>query len=241
MLSVHFRWVSLFALCCTLPAAPALCQQVPASGPMVITTGKGEVESKPDRASLEFTVETRAPSAAAAGAENSRRQRAVLDTLQRVGVLADQIQTASLQVTPEIVYPGSGQSPKVTGYVARNSVRVEVQKLEMTGLLVDAALAKGANGIAGLTFFSSRAAELRREALSKAVSAARLDAEAMARAAGYQLSGLIEISAGAGESPVMLSVDLARPRMMAAPEPTPVSVGTLKVVEVVSVRWSVKQ
>lgn len=233
-----------FWLAVTLPLAmqPAFAQQTGAPAPMVITVGRGEVELKPDRARVEFGVETRAQSAAAAAADNSRRQRAVLDTLQRLGIGADQLQTASLQVTPEMVYPGQGQPPKVSGYVARNSVRVEVLKLDQTGSLIDAALARGATNVAGLQFYSSRATEARREALAKAVASARLDAEAMVKAAGYQLGALIEITSSTpSDGPVFASMEFARPRMAALAEPTPVNPGELRVTEVVTARWTIKQ
>lgn len=235
---------SLIVACAIIPAVfPAAAQQTAPFVPQVITTGRGEVELKPDRAQVLFNVETRAPSAATAAAENSRRQRAVLDTLQRLGISPDQLQTASLQVAPEMVYPGQGVPPKVSGYVARNSVRVEVLKLEQTGSLVDAGLAKGASGIDGLFFYSSRAAEARREALAMAVSAARLDAEAMVKAAGYQLGGLLEIAGSqAPDSPTFMSMDVSSSTraLRAAPAPTPVSPGEIKISETVTVRWAVK-
>ena len=225
------------------PLTPAAGQQASAPVPQVITAGRGEVDIKPDRVRMEFGVETRAASAASAASENSRRQRAVLDTLLKLGVGQDQIQTANLQVTPEMVYPGQGLPPKVSGYVARNSVRVEVLKLELAGVLVDASLAKGATNVMGLQFYSSRAAEARREALVRAVKAARLDAEAMATAAGYQLGSLIEISSGGpSEPPMPMRMDMMKSVGLAArEEPTPVNPGELKVVETVSVRWAVKQ
>ncbi len=231
------------ALALVVPPARVVGQQVPSTVPQVITAGRGEVDIKPDRVRMEFGVETRAVSAASAAAENSRRQRAVLDTLLKLGVGQDQVQTANLQVTPEMVYPGQGLPPKVSGYVARNSVRVEVLKLELAGALVDAALAKGATNVMGLQFYSSRAAEARREALMSAVRAARLDAEAMATAAGYQLGALIEISSGgSSEGPMPMRMDMVRSVGLAArEEPTPVNPGELKVVETVSVRWAVKQ
>lgn len=222
---------------------PVVGQQSAPFIPQVVTTGRGEVDLKPDRAHVLFSVETRAATAAAAASENSRRQRAVLDTLQRLGVSPDQLQTASLQVAPEMVYPGQGLPPKVSGYVARNSVRVEVLKLEMTGTLVDAGLAKGASGIDGLNFYSSRAGEARREALAIAVTIARLDAEAMAKAAGYQLGGLLEISANqSSDGPVLMSMAYSRSdrAIGKSPAPTPVNPGELKVSETVTVRWAVK-
>lgn len=222
-------------------ATPLVAQQAAPPVPQVVTVGRGEVDIKPDRAQLLFSVETRASTAAAAAAENSRRQRAVLDTLQRLGVAADQLQTAYLQVTPEMVYPGQGLPPKVSGYVARNSVRVEVLKLDQTGILVDAGLAKGSTGIGGLHFYSSKAAEARREALSKAVVAARLDAEAMAKAAGYQLGELLEIVANSSsDGPILMSMASRAEGVSSDMGPTPVNPGEIKVSQVVTVRWAVK-
>jgi uncharacterized protein len=219
--------------------SPVAAQQAAPPVPQVVTGG--DVDIKPDRAQVLFSVETRASTAAAAAAENGRRQRAVLDTLQRLGVAPDQLQTAYLQVTPEMVYPGQGLPPKVSGYVARNSVRVEVLKLDQTGILVDAGLAKGSTGIGGLSFYSSKAAEARREALSRAVVAARQDAEAMAKAAGYQLGELLEIvSNSSSDGPVLMGM---APRAMEASSdmrPTPVNPGEIKVSQTVTVRWAVK-
>lgn len=234
---------SLLAIMVTIsPAGGVFAQQAAAPVPQVVTVGRGEVELKPDRARAQFSVETRSSTAAAAATENGRRQRAVLDTLQRLGVSPEQLQTSNLQVAPEMVYPGQGLPPKVSGYVARNSVQVEILKLEQTGTLVDAGLAKGASGIGGLYFYSSRAAEARREALARAVVAARLDAESMAKAAGYQLGALLEIVATPSfDGPVMMSMENVRNlRASASPAPTPVSPGELKISESVTVRWAVK-
>lgn len=223
------------------PGALAVAQQPTPPIPQVVTVGRGEVDLKPDRAQVHFSVETRASSAAAAGAENGRRQRAVLDTLQRLGISPDQIRTEYLQVTPEMVYPGQGLPPKVSGYVARNSVRVEVLRLEQTGILVDAGLAKGSTGIGGLQFYSSKAAEARREALSKAVVAARLDADAMAKAAGYQLGELLEIVGSPSfDSPVRMNMELRSAKAMSDTGPTPVNPGEIKISETVTVRWAIK-
>jgi uncharacterized protein YggE len=221
--------------------APVAAQQATPPVPQVVTVGRGEVDVKPDRAQVLFSVETRASTATAAAAENSRRQRAVLDTLQRLGVAADQIQTAYLQVTPEMVYPGQGLPPKVSGYVARNSVRVEVLKLDQTGILVDAGLAKGSTGIGGLQFYSSKEAESRREALSKAVISARLDAEVMAKAAGYRLGELLEIVGNQPSgSPVFMGMELRSAKASGDMGPTPVNPGEIKISETVTVRWAVK-
>jgi len=223
------------------PALAAAQQPAAPQVPQIVTTSRGDVDLKPDRAKVQFSVETRASTAAAAAADNSRRQRAVLDTLQKLGITANQMQTSNLQVTPEMVYPGQGLPPKVSGYVARNSVRVDVIKLEQTGTLIDAGLAKGSTGIGGLNFYSSKAVEAHREALGRAVTAARLDAEAMAKAAGLQLGDLLEITAYPSNEMPMMDYAVARSmKAMASPAPeTSVNPGELKITETVMVRWAV--
>jgi uncharacterized protein len=249
MLSRTIRLLSFSALACGLPIQPARAQQsspvVPAvPAPQVTTVGRGDVDLKPDRARIEFSVETRAQTAASASAETSRRQRAVLDTLKKLGVADAQISTANLQVTPEVVYPGQGQAPKVAGYIARNSIRIDVLRLELVGALVDAAIAKGATEASGLQFYSSRNAEVRREALAKAVESARADAQSMARAAGYELGALIELSSGNAGSDgiVFAAAPMPRQRLaLAMAEPTPVNPGEIKISETVTARWALRQ
>ncbi len=229
----------------SLISLPARAQQACPPVPQVITSARGEVDLRPDRARIELSVETRASTPAAAAAENARRQRAVLDAIQRFQLGEDQIQTAALQVTPEMVYPGQGQPPKVSGYVARNSVRVDVQKLADTGPIIDTALEQGATGVGSLSFYASNVDSARHEALDKAIKAARLDAESMVRAAGYQIAGVLEISSSAPFDGPIAYADLAvSPRGMLAAraaEPTPVNPGELKVVATVTVKWSLRQ
>jgi hypothetical protein len=118
---------------------------------------------------------------------------------------------------------------------------IEVRKLEPAGALVDAALAKGATGIVGLQFYSTGVEEARRTALARAVISARLDAESMVRAAGYQLGTLLEITSSAPSGgPVKLRLEASAPQMAGtASAPTPVSPGELRVSEVVTVRWAI--
>src|SRR4030095_11995683 len=59
--------------------------------PQISTSGPGETKVQPDRATISFGVETRRPTAAQAGAENARRQRAVLDTLKKLGLQETQL------------------------------------------------------------------------------------------------------------------------------------------------------
>jgi uncharacterized protein YggE len=225
-----------------LLAAPLTARAQGAPGPaaaipQIVTSATADVELKPDRATLVFTVESRGATAANAGVETARKQRAVLDTLRVLGIAADQMSTASIEIHPEFVYPGENKPPRVSGYVARNSLRVEVRNIEQTGALIDAALAKEATGIGSLQFSSSRQDDARRMALENAVTKAKAEAEAMAKAAGGVLGSLIELSAlPSYERPVALEMNAMR-MAPAAQQATPVSPGQIKISASVSGRW----
>lgn len=221
-----------------LGSVPARAQQTLVTAPpipQIITTGRGEVRAAPDRATLFFAVETRATNAAAAGADNARRQRAVLDTLRKLGLTDDMLGTAGYQVSPEYAYEPN-KSPRIIAYVARNTVRAEIRRLDLLGRYIDGALGAGANQISSLNFSTSREDEVRREALTAAVARAKADAEAMARAAGGSLGTLLELSAGYEYPRPMMAMD-SRMKVAAESE-TPIVAGDQTVAATVNARWA---
>ena len=207
--------------------------------PQLSVSATADVEVKPDQATLTLTIESRGNTAAKAGAETARKARAVIDTVKALGVSVDLIKTLRLDISPEYSYPGKGEPPRLTGYVARNSIRVDVRTIDQTGALIDAALAKEASGLGALQFSSSKADEARLQALARAVAKAREEAAAMATAAGGSLGGLVEMNASpAQEAFEQASADYRMARMSASTPPeTPVSRGLLKFSALVSGKW----
>lgn len=204
--------------------------------PEILVSGTGEVRVSPDRATIILGVQSRATTAAAAGQENARRQRAILDTLRALGLTSDQLSTANYNVSPDMQYSPNGQTPpKVIGYSVTNSVRAEVRRIEDVGRLIDAALAKGANEISSLRFYSSMADSARRAALAAAVSDARQDAEVLARAAGGSLGPLLELSTA--QSPIVPIREMDFSARAAAPK-TPIEPGQQTISASVTARWT---
>jgi uncharacterized protein YggE len=201
-----------------------------------MTSATGEAKVVPDRARIRIAVQTRATTAAAAGTANARKQRAVLDTLRALGFTSEQLTTVGYSVQPEFRYDKEGGTPQVIGYVVSNTIRADAPRIDLVGPAIDAALAKGANNIEGLEFYSSRADEARREALADAVARARGDADAMARAAGGTLGALMEISSFAQATPIE-GYAPAMARMDAKAAPTPIEPGEQTVRATVSMRW----
>ncbi len=204
--------------------------------PSIATSGTGEAKVTPDRAAVMVNVQTRASTAAAAASENARRTTAVLEALGKLGLPKSQLSTEGYSVNPEMVY-GSGQTPRVTGYVVTNTVRAETHRPEQAGAMIDAALGAGANVINGLSFFASSIDEPRREAVAAAVANARADAEAMARAAGGSLGDLIELTTQGPTVPPRPMYDMSVMARKAESAPTPVNPGDQTVSVFVSARW----
>lgn len=232
---------SFAVLVTVLAGATQLRAQQPAGSqpvPQIVTSGQGEAKIAPDRARLEISVQTRAQTAAAAGADNARKQKAVLDALRKLGFAADQLSTVNYNLYPEMQYDKEGQTSRVVGYTAMNTVRVEVRDLSLVGKAIDAALAAGANVISSLTFYAQNTDEARRLALSTAVARARADADAIAKAAGGLLGSLLEISTGEMRMPVPMNKVMMRAQVADAAETTPIDPGEQTISAYVTARWT---
>lgn len=205
----------------------------------LITSGQGEAKATPDRASVMVNVQTRGATAAAAATDNAQRTRAVLSALERLGLPREQLSTEGYSVYPEMAYDRNGGSPRVAAYVVTNTVRAETRQPAQAGAMVDAALGAGANMINSLSFYASSIEEPRRLAILNAVSAARADAEAMARAAGGSIGGLIELSTQGPTVPPRPMYDMAQMRKGAmGAEATPVNPGQQTVSVFITARWA---
>lgn len=204
--------------------------------PQVVATGHGESKVMPDRATILIAVETRAKTAADAGQLNARKLKAVQDSILKLGITRDQIATVQYTVSPDWRY--EERTRRLVGYVATNMLRVQIRKLEITGQLIDAALAGGATNIHSIDFTASMADSGRRAAIAAAVAQARADAETMARAAGGTLGQLLEINTqDMGPRPMQrMEVSMAAAKMDQSVE-TPITPGEQTITAMVFARW----
>jgi uncharacterized protein YggE len=139
-------------------------------------------------------------------------------------------------VYPEQRYEPN-KNPVIIGYVATNTIIVELKDLSKVGAVIDAALGAGANLISSLNFYASNLQQARQTAITSAIQVARAEAEVGARAAQGQLGGLLELTIGAYYAPQPRAV------MMMAKAPsdqameTPVQPGLETVAVEVTTRW----
>lgn len=185
---------SAFAVVGLMAAAQLGAQSPAPSGVSEITTsGRGEIRVAPDRATVLITVETHASTAAAASSANSEITMSTIKAVKSAATPQDTVTTESYMVMPDY------QKGKPSGFQARNTIRVQLHEIARVGGVIDAALAAGATQVPQVQFTSSAAMTARRQAIKLAVGEARLDAEALAEAAGGAVGRLLSINS-AGSS-----------------------------------------
>lgn len=204
--------------------------------PSITVSAQGSTRITPDRATVQVGVQTRAPTAAAASAENARIAQRVIAAVKALGIGAEQISTVNYSVNPDYRHQ-ENRAPQVIGYVVHNTVVVDVRQIEQVGRVIDASLSAGANMVNSLNFYASNTEEARRVALGSAVETARRDAEAIARAAGGTLGGLAEAHVGRFIMPMRGAVETGRMEMAAAPPPTPIEPGSELLSVHVMTKW----
>jgi uncharacterized protein YggE len=186
------------AVLCLLVAQDAV-----AADRTINISGQGEVRAEPDRATVTLGVEARKPTLEQARAEVDKGVTAVLKLTRDLAIDPKYVRTTRVQVHPEYDWNNQGRERRLLGYYVARQVEVELRNLEQLGTLMERAFAAGVNQVGDPQLDSSRRRELEREALAKAVADARLNAEAVAKAAGAKVGAPRTISAASSTVPPM--------------------------------------
>jgi len=221
-------------LACTLLVSTAVVASAQTAEPgrmfdatTLSLSAHGETKVVPDEATITLGVQTTAPVAAQAMAENAARMTAVTAALRGAGIADKGIQTSNLSLSAQYVYV-QDQPAKLTGYQASNEVTITVEDLARLGPAVDAVTAAGANQINGISFGLKDSSAAEDEARLAAVKALRAKAELYASATGYHVARLVSLSEGGGDQPEGRTVIVTAMKRSAAPN-VPVSSGQLTV------------
>ncbi len=182
-----------------LSAQPA--PQMPAlGGTRVDISATGESRRVPDIAIISAGVVTRAPTAAAAIAQNATRMERVLAALKAAGVAERDVQTSSINLNPDYRYENS-RPPQLTGYQASNQVSIRFRDIRNSGKILDALVAEGANQINGPSLTIDKPEAAMDEARVQALANGRARADLYARALGKRVVRLVAVSESGGYAP----------------------------------------
>src|SRR3954468_21262711 len=132
--------------------APRVLAQEPVQPgpPVVVTTGQATIAAVPDRAVVTIAAESLSRTPPDAQRQSADAMTAVMAKLQQAGIPKDAIRTVAYDLQPELDFANGRQT--IRGYVARNSIEVQVDDLSHMGVVLDAAGAGGATSIGGIRF-----------------------------------------------------------------------------------------
>lgn len=190
------------------------CGSVVAQERSVAVNGVGEVRAEPDRATVNLGIESRKPKLEEARAEVNRGVDAVLKLMTELKIDPKHVRTTRINVQPEYDWNNQGRERALLGYYVSRQVEIDLRNLDQLGTLMERALSIGVNQVGEPQLDSSRRRDLEREALAKAVADARLNAEALAKAAGAKVGSPRRIAASSDV--VMPPMPMMRAKMMGA-------------------------
>lgn len=233
-------FLSAFALTVTI-ASVSLAQPAPGGGPplpSIVVTGTAEVSAPPDRAMVSLGTVVEAKNALDAQKQIGQVMQRVIKDVKAQGIPDEKIRTAGLSLNPVYSHPApkAGQepeAPRIVGYRASNTVRVQVDDMELVGAVIDAGITAGANQLNSLSFDLRDDLKFRKQALQLAAQEARAKAEAIASALNLQLGEVIEVREEGGQPTYPVERRFAAPAAAA----TPVQPGQVQVNAGVTVRF----
>ena len=200
----------------------------------IVVSNSGEVSGEPDLAVLTVAVEVRSDSAAAVRDELSIRSEELRQALLDFGLDEDAITTNRFDIHERVdrrqmeedgVRPDSEAArEEYTYYQGRHSFTVEISAIDDVGAVIDTAVDGGADQVGHVTFTLSddKRAELREQALRKAIQGAQSEAETIADEIGSSVVEATVIDASDGQvSPVRREVAYAGDTATEGPKATP--------------------
>jgi uncharacterized protein len=161
---------------------------------VVAVSGSGDVLAVPDRALVMLAVEARNASLQSAQQEVNGAVERFLALADELRVPREQVQTTSANVQAEFDWNPETRERRMLGYYVSRQLRVELRELDKLGPLMERSVGIGVNQVSPPHLVSSRADELRREALSKAADDARRSAEALAKTLGARVGPVRRIA-----------------------------------------------
>ncbi len=158
----------------------------------------GKINRPADELQMKIGVITLQETAEDALEENSEKMRAIMESLEDLGLVEEDYETSHFSINPTYSpYPKNpplGWKPSIVGYEVKNTLQIHTQKLDLIGRVIDAANEEGANAITDLHFGVRSPRNYWKEAITAAATNAVSDARAIALATGVELVRVLSLS-----------------------------------------------
>ena len=200
-------------------AADPITPADPATHTISVSAG-GKVTVVPDVARVTLGVTITRPTVKAARANAAASMTKIIAAVKGLGVADADIQTVGLNLYPQYA---NGSANRIVGYQISEQLQITIRDLDTTGDIVDAATAKGATDVNGISFELADPAKAMNDARASAVAAAQVSAQAMATAGHVTVGSVVSISDTNPATPIYYGAMRGAALDSAA---TPIKVGT---------------
>lgn len=195
----------------------------------ISVSGTGTVQITPDIALVNFSITVENKDASMAMTMLSQKANAVLQSLSKIEVKKEDIQTTNISLYPVYSYDKDTGKQTLEGYRATESFNVK-GAINDAGKILSTVSANGVNEINGISFDVSNKDQLKLDAIKLAMKDARAKADASIDGTGYNINSIKTISIEAS-SPVPMYKSFAG----ATENNLPIEGGTINVQVNVSV------
>ncbi|MEP6638707.1 MAG: SIMPL domain-containing protein [Chloroflexota bacterium] len=201
----------------------------------ITVSASGKVTVVPDVARINLGVTTAKPTVKAVREAGAKSMTDIIAAIKGLGIADADIQTTNLSLNPQY---GNGTTPKIVGFQISEQIQVTVRDLDKAGDVVDAAAAKGATDVNGISFEFADPVKVQNDARAAAVRAARTSAQSMAAAGNVTLGDVLSITDATPVSPIFYGYGAIRGA--AIPDvATPVQPGTQDLSATVTVIFAI--
>lgn len=164
----------------------------------LVVSGVGEVQRKPDFATITVGFECQESSARVASSQAGAAIEAIGKAINALALPGEkQVQTGSIDLAPiydpqpmDPMGRPTGQ-PRLSGYRASSTLQIRTADAKSIGVIIDAATGAGANRIFGVSFGLKEALRAREEAIRLAAASAAAKADALAGALRLSIDGVL--------------------------------------------------
>lgn len=199
---------------------------------VITVTGSGVVETMPNYVQLQVEVRTEGEEVQQTQRENAEIMNRVIQSLLALNIPRENIQTAAFNIFPQYDYIEGKQLFR--GYEVTNALTVKIPDVEKAGIVIDTAVASGANSVSSIRFGLDNPELVYQQALQRALHNAQTKAQTIAQtmklALYSQPISIVEEKQNGPELYKTLSV--ARSQMA-----TPIEQGEISVSATVTVKY----
>ena len=217
----------------TAQAGPAAAAPVNAGDPAntITVSASGKVTVVPDVARVNLGVTINKSTVKAARSAAAAAMTNIIAAIKALGVADADIRTVGLNLYPQYA---NGSSTKIAGYTISEQLQITIRDLDKAGDVVDAATAKGATDVNGISFELADPEKAMNDARASAVTTARASAQAMASAGQVTLGKVVAITDLSPATPIYYGAERAFDALA-----TPVKPGTQDVAVSVTVIFAI--